>query len=386
MKFSQAHRISEIQPPIIPIIHKLISENPETISLGQGVVYYGPPKKIAAGISEFFSKKTNHRYGLVSGIPELKYLLQSKLEIENKITLNDECQLVVTAGSNMGFMNALLSIANQGDEIILFSPYYFNHEMAIRIANCHPVIVNTDNDFQINFEAIKKAINKNTKAIVSISPNNPTGAVYPSTDLILLNQLCADRGIYHIHDEAYEYFSYEKDHFSPGSIPDSKNHTISLFSLSKSYGFAGWRIGYMVIPANIYEAVSKIQDTILICPTMISQYAAASILQVGSDYCIEKRKKIEFSRKIVLKELKKIEGLCKPFQASGAFYIFLQIESLLNSMQLTKELICQYKVAVLPGTAFGVEGCSIRLSYGALSLPEIKNGIKRLVNGIIKLT
>ena len=136
--------------------------------------------------------------------------------------------------------------------------------MAIRIANCHPVIVKTDNDFQINFEAIKKAINKNTKAIVSISPNNPTGAVYPSTDLILLNQLCADRGIYHIHDEAYEYFSYEKDHFSPGSIPDSKNHTISLFSLSKSYGFAGWRIGYMVIPANIYEAVSKIQDTILI--------------------------------------------------------------------------------------------------------------------------
>ena len=142
----------------------------------------------------------------------------------------------------------------------------------------------------------------------------------------------------------------------------------------------------MVIPANIYEAVSKIQDTILICPTMISQYAAVSILQVGSDYCIEKRKKIEFSRNLVLKELKKIEGLCKPFQASGAFYIFLQIESLLNSMQLTKELICQYKVAVLPGTAFGVEGCSIRLSYGALSLPEIKNGIKRLVNGIIKLT
>ena len=362
MKFSQSHRASEIQPPIIPIIHKLISENPETISLGQGVVYYDPPKRIADGISEFFSKKYNHRYGPVSGIPELKKLLRSKLEIENKIILNNECQLVVTAGSNMGFINALLSIADQGDEIILFSPYYFNHEMAIRIANCHPVIVKTDNEFQINFEAINKAINKNTRAIVSVSPNNPTGAVYPSNDLILLNQLCADIGIYHIHDEAYEYFSYEKDHFSPSSIPNSKNHTISLFSLSKSYGFASWRIGYMVIPTQIHEAVAKIQDTILICPTMISQYAAESILRVGSNYCIKKRKQIELARKIVLEELKKIEGLCKPFQASGAFYIFLQIESLLDSMQLTKELICEYKVAVLPGTAFGVKGCSIRLS------------------------
>ena len=129
------------------------------------------------------------------------------------------------------------------------SPYYFNHEMAVTMAGCRPVLVATDDDFQLDLDAVAAAITANTRAVVTISPNNPSGAVYPEADLRELNRLCAERGVYHIHDEAYEYFLYDgAEHFSPGSLPDAGDHTISLFSLSKAYGFASWRIGYLPPP------------------------------------------------------------------------------------------------------------------------------------------
>src|SRR5205807_2755507 len=116
--------------------------------------------------------------------------------------------------------------------------------------------------------------------------NNPTGAVYSEESLRAINHLCAARGIYHVCDEAYEYFTYgSARHFSPASIPESERHTISLYTLSKAYGMAGWRIGYMVIPAHLEEAVKKIQDTNLICPPMLNQFAAVAALAEGRTWC-----------------------------------------------------------------------------------------------------
>src|SRR5262249_18275058 len=156
-------------------------------------------------------------------------------------------------------------------ELVLQVPYYFNHEMAITMASCQPVLVPADSNYQLQPKLIRAAITKRTKAVVTVSPNNPTGAVYPEDALREVNQLCRDHGIYHIHDEAYEYFTYNgARHFSPGSIPGAEAYTISLYSLSKAYGFASWRIGYMVAPNHLIEAINKIQDTILICAPVIS--------------------------------------------------------------------------------------------------------------------
>ena len=132
------------------------------------------------------------------------------------------------------------------------------------------------------FEA---AITPRTRAIVTISPNNPSGAVYPKATLAAVNALCSERGIYHISDEAYEYFVYDgAEHFSPASLPGATEHTISLYSFSKAYGFASWRIGYMVIPEALTVAVRKAQDTILICPPVVSQHAALGALAAPADY------------------------------------------------------------------------------------------------------
>jgi aspartate/methionine/tyrosine aminotransferase len=377
-------RMQAVQSPIIPVVGELIRQHPGTISLGQGVVYYGPPPEAIAQVSEFLANPDNHKYQAVDGIPALQAAIAAKLHHENKIDMGDHNHIVVTAGSNMGFMNAVLAIADPEDEIILQTPYYFNHEMAIAMANCRPVLVATDDAYQLRPDAIRNAITAKTKAIVTISPNNPTGAVYPEATLREVNDICRTHGIYHIHDEAYEYFTYDgATHFSPGSIAGSSPYTISLFSLSKAYGFASWRIGYMVIPAHLLPAVKKIQDTIAICPAVVSQYAALGALQAGVTYCRTNLKPIAQVRQIALNELSAVRSFCTIPPAMGAFYFLLNIQTDLPSFDLVKQLIQDYRVAAIPGTTFGINaGCYLRIAYGALQPETAAAGIGRLVQGL----
>jgi aspartate/methionine/tyrosine aminotransferase len=374
-----SQRLQAIQSPMIPIVGALIRQSPGTISLGQGVVSYPPPPEAIAQITEFLSH--NHQYHPVQGIPALRDAIATKLQLENGIPIDSDHHVIVTAGSNMGFLNAVLAIADPGDEIILQTPYYFNHEMAIGIANCRAVLVDTDENYQPCLDAIRQAITPKTRAIVTVSPNNPTGVVYPKPILQSINELCRDRGIYHITDETYEYFTYDgASHFSAASIPG--DHTISLFSLSKAYGFASWRIGYMVIPEHLMSAVIKIQDTNLICAAGISQYAAIGALQAGKAFCHEKVKAIAQVRQVVLKELEALQDFCLIPSATGAFYFLLKVKTEKDAMAIVKQLIQEYKVAVLPGTTFGLTECGLRVAYGALDSETVAEGMGRLVKGL----
>lgn len=377
-------RMESVQSPIIPVVGELIRQNPGTISLGQGVVSYNPPPQSLAKIPEFLANPDNHKYKAVEGIPALQDAIATKLKADNGIEINRNNSIVVTAGSNMGFINAILAITVAGDEVIIQSPYYFNHEMAIIMANCRPVIVATDENYQLNLDAIKTAITDKTRAIVTISPNNPTGVVYSTESLREVNELCRQHNIYHISDEAYEYFTYDGvKHFSPAAFPHSSEHTISLFTLSKAYGFASWRIGYMVIPEKLLVSVRKIQDTILICPPVISQYVALGALQGGREYCDNYVRAIASVRQLVLQELNHLQNYCTISPAAGAFYFFLKIDTQIDTMELVEKLIREYKVAVLPGTTFGMEnGCYLRIAFGALDSETCVAGISRLVTGL----
>ena len=382
----ESDRMQRVQSPIIPIVGDLIRQVPGTISLGQGVVYYGPPPQAIEQITQFLSDPNHHKYQAVQGIPALIELIATKLKTENGIAIDGTNQIMVTAGSNMGFVNAVLAIADPGDEIILPTPYYFNHEMAIRMANCQPVLVPTDDQYQLRLDIIQQAITPRTKAIVTVSPNNPTGVVYPAADLQAVNYLCREQGLYHIHDAAYEYFTYDgASAFSPGAIANSSEYTISLFSLSKAYGFASWRIGYMVIPTHLLEAIMKIQDTIAICAPVISQYAALGALQAGVGYCRQKLESIEQVRRHCLQQLATIQDICTVPPAEGAFYVLLQVHSDMPPLQLVKRLIQDYQVAVIPGTAFGIVGCYLRIAYGALQQETAVAGIGRFVKGLREL-
>ncbi|MHC4213014.1 MAG: pyridoxal phosphate-dependent aminotransferase [Planctomycetota bacterium] len=380
----QSHRIKNVQSPIIPVVGELIRSNPGTISLGQGVVYYGPPPEVRDYIDNFLSDPENHKYKLVQGISELHEEIVKKSSDYNGIEIDAGHRIVVTAGGNMGFVNAILAIADPGDEIILQVPYYFNHEMAVAIANCKAVCVPTDENYQLQPGAIKAAITDKTRAVVTISPNNPTGAVYPESALRQVNDICREHGVYHISDEAYDYFTFDgAKHFSPGSIQDSTEHTIGLFSLSKSYGFASWRIGWMVIPEHLYMPVKKVQDTILICPPLVSQWAAVGAMRAGYDYCRQRIDVIAEIRRIVLDELGEIEDIVTVPMAKGAFYFLLRVHSEMDPMELAKRLIQEHKVAVIPGMTFGIEqGCYLRVACGALEKETVAEGVSRLVRGL----
>ena len=380
---TSSRRIRSVQSPVVPLVADLIRETPGTISLGQGVVNYGPPDTALQNVLAH-GKDLNQYYGPVEGAPELVEKIKDKLFTDNHIIVDANQRLVVTAGANMGFLNAIFTIADPGDEIILPIPYYFNHEMAVRMLNCVPVCVATDRYFQVDPEIIEAAITPRTAAVVTISPNNPSGAVYPEGVLRTVNKLCQEYGIYHISDEAYEYFVFENHrHFSPASLNDSARHTISLFSLSKAYGFSSWRIGYMLIPAHLHEAVRKVQDTNLICPPLASQYAAIGALESGRDYCDNKIKLIAQNRMLVLEELEKLNSLEGDIRSEGAFYIFTRLQTVQTDMNIVERLIREFKIAVMPGSAFGMDdGCYLRIAYGALDEATLEEGLHRLINGL----
>jgi aspartate/methionine/tyrosine aminotransferase len=373
-----------IQAPIVAVIGDLIRQVPGTISLGQGVVHYGPPPQAIDAVRAALANPETHQYNDGAGLPRLVERIAKKLAAENGITVQPAGRIMVTAGANMAFVHAVLATTEPGDEVILPVPFYFNHEMAIEMAGCRAVRVATDDRYQLSVEAIARAITDRTRALVTISPNNPSGAVLDEAALAAINALCRERGLYHISDEPYEYFTYgNARHVSPGSLAGAAGHTISMYSLSKAYGFAGWRIGYMVYPEHLAAAMIKSQDTILICPPIASQIAAAAALDVGRPYCAPYVRELASIRDIVLGELGKLEGLATVPAADGAFYCLMKVETRMNPLALAERLIREHKVAVIPGTAFGMtDGCYFRVAYGALQKATVAEGIGRLVRGL----
>ena len=378
-----------VEDAVIPIVNTLIREHPDTISLGQGVVYYPPPPSVSDAIKRVMSRQEYHLYGPVAGLDELQTALKNKLQSKNNIVLSDKQCLFITAGANMAFNAVVLALCDPGDEIIVLAPYYFNHTMTIEMCSCKAVVVNTDENYQPVIACIERAITTKTRAVVSISPNNPSGCIYSAQTLGAINALCAEHHIYHISDEAYEDFTGQTNtHFSPGSLPDSAMHTISIFSFSKSYGLASWRVGYMIVPRELDAAIHKVQDNILICPPTVSQFAALECLESGADYVKDRMQQIAANRELCRLMLGTLadKGLIEPPHIEGALYAFIALTDKVCDIATIEKLITDFGVAAIPGYAFGTQynNC-IRVSYGALSTERLEVGLTRLAKGLNSL-
>jgi aspartate/methionine/tyrosine aminotransferase len=380
-------RMDAVQAPIIPIVGEWIRQSPGTISLGQGVVHYGPPPEAIEAVRRALPDPSTHGYQEGAGLPELVDAIAAKLKVENATDVGRGMQVMVTAGANLAFMHAVLTTTSPGDEVVIPVPFYFNHEMAIEMAGCRAVPVPTDERYQLRLDAIRGALSPRTRAVVTVSPNNPTGAVLSEPSLREVNALCRERGLYHISDETYEYFTYGGAvHASPASFDGAEGHTIAIYSLSKAYGFAGWRVGYMAYPAHLGEAMLKSQDTILICPPIASQAAARAALAVGRAYCEPHVRALARLRETVVERLSALAPLAVVPAADGAFYCLMRIETGVDPMILAERLIREHRVAVIPGTAFGIEqGCYVRVAYGALQEATVAEGVGRLVDGLRRM-
>jgi aspartate/methionine/tyrosine aminotransferase len=386
MDRTPSRRIEQVDLPIIPTIAQLVRDHPGTISLGQGVVNYGPPAEALAAIGPMSVDPVLQKYQAVIGMPSLTGALREKLARDNGIDTSG-AEVMVTAGSNMAFLNAVIAVADEGDEIILPRPYYFNQEMAIRMVGCVPVFVDTTADFQLDVPAIAAAIGPRTRAIVTVSPNNPTGAVYAEADLRAVNALCRDRGLWHFSDEAYEWFVHDgATHFSPASIPGEGAHTLSFFSFSKTFGMASWRIGYVVYPASLSEAMNKVQDTNLICAPVVSQVVAAQAVRLGRPAVQPHLERLSRVRGHVHAALRELGDLVEFPATRGAFYVLMKLPGVDDALEFNRVMVRDHRVATIPGFAFGLTDTKAanwqRLSYGALDEATVREGVSRFVRAV----
>ena len=385
-----SRRMAAVDSPVMPAIAALVRDNPGTISLGQGVVNYGPPAEAVAALPGLMSHVGLNKYQAIIGYPALIDAFTQKLADENNIHCESESVVMVTAGSNMAFLNCLLAVGDPGDEFILPSPYYFNQEMAIRMVGCVPVPVRVNDDWSLNVEALAAAVTPRTRAIVTVSPNNPTGAVYSRESLTAVNVLCASKNIYHFSDEAYEYFTYEgTEHFSPASLPGAQRHTISFFSMSKNYGMASWRIGYVVFPIDLLDAMNKVQDTNLICAPVASQLLALEVLKYGRTWVQPKIDALALVRKNVYQILESLGDRVQFPKTQGAFYVLLKLPGLeveSDRLAFNRAMAEQHKVVSVPGFTFGLHETQQanyqRLSYGALEAASVAQGVERYVDAV----
>jgi aspartate/methionine/tyrosine aminotransferase len=382
-----AIRMAGVDTPIIPTIAALVRDNPGTISLGQGVVNYGPPAQAISALPGLMADGQLHKYQSVMGYAPLLDAIRHKLSAENGLSLGSESLLMVTAGSNMAFLNCVMAVGDPGDEFILPMPFYFNQEMAIRMCGCVPVPVPTHADWSLDVEALAAAITPRTRAIITVSPNNPTGAVYSEADLTAVNALCAKAGIYHFSDEAYEYFTYDGvRHFSPGSLPGAAAHTLSFYSMSKNYGMASWRVGYVVFPADLAEVMNKVQDTNLICAPVPSQLLALEALKLGRDWVAPKVQALAAVRDTVYQALEGLGDLASFPRTQGAFYVLMKLPGIDDALAFNRFMAEKHHVASIPGFAFGLNDTSQanyqRLSYGALDAATVAQGVQRYVAAV----
>jgi aspartate/methionine/tyrosine aminotransferase len=389
-----AARLSQVQSPVIPLMGEWIRQTPGTLSLGQGMVHWGPPAQaleaardaLADGLGQPHAGAANRdAYGPMAGDPDLRQAVGHWLEAHHGLDLEGSAVLI-TAGSNMAFNAIAQVLCDPGDECLLPVPYYFNHAMAVRLAGGVPVAVEAG--VVPDPERLAAAITPRTRAIVTISPNNPSGAVLPRPVLEAINRLCADRGLLHISDEAYALFRHGATAvWSPGQGRGSGAHTVTLGSLSKSHGMAGWRIGWAVVPQGLMAPLAKVQDTILIGPPRLNQRAAVGALAAGVGWCQQRINALQTQRQQVLAALEQANApwrLLAP--ADGAFYALLQLDSALSADEAMERLIREHRVALVSGSSFGLRGCCLRLSYGMLGPADLAEALERLCGGLLALS
>jgi aspartate/methionine/tyrosine aminotransferase len=328
-------RLQQVQEPIIGQVAAMMRASPGTISLGQGVVHYPPAPAALAGMQAFLANPDYHKYQHVLGVPDLLAALRDKMARENAILADERYTMAVTAGGNMAVLTAILAICDPGDEVILLRPYYFNHEMAVGIASARAMVVDLGADFLPDLDRLAAAITPRTRLLITVSPNNPSGVVYPASLLTAINRLCQKHGIFHLNDEAYEYFVYDgAQHFSPASLPDAANHTVTVQSFSKTYAMASWRVGCLLAPASLASAIRKIQDTNIICAPVISQFAALGALAAGPAYCAPFIAGLADLRRQVWAALNTLGDRLQIVPAQGAFYFLVRVNTPLSPMAL----------------------------------------------------
>jgi len=359
----------------------LLNEGADVINLGQGVPGFPPVATAMEAARQALEEPSTHVYSADAGLLPLRQALSEWLAERNGLAADPETEIVITAGGNQGFLLALLTLLEPGDKVLLPSPFYFNHEMSLRIVGAVPIEVplREETGFQLTVDDLEPYLKMQPRAVVVVSPNNPTGAVYDPEELERIARIMASRGVVTIFDETYKDFLCDgAQHLSPGSIPDARSYVITIGSFSKTFSLAGWRVGYLLAESDFVQQAIKVQDSMIVCAPLISQRAALGALQAPLEELTRRRTVLSERRQLVAQSLAEIPRL-HWHPTSGAYYAFVRVEGCTDSVALSWDLLERARVAAVPGSIFGQNGEGyVRLSYGSVERSDLEEACVRL--------
>ncbi|MCM8779012.1 MAG: pyridoxal phosphate-dependent aminotransferase [Candidatus Omnitrophica bacterium] len=386
-----SRRVRKISPSltlgISAKVKRMQNEGIKVIGFGAGEPDFDTPLNIKEKAKEAIDKGFT-KYTSSSGIKELKEAICAKFKKDNQLDYHPE-EVVVSCGAKQAIFNAIFTLCEEGDEVILPSPYWLSYPEMIKLSGAKPVIIKTSpqNNFKITPFQLKRAITKRTKLLILNSPSNPTGMVYQKRELEEIAEVLSRYKLWCISDEIYEKLIYEGlKHISIASLgKEIKKRTLVVNGVSKTYAMTGWRIGYCAGPKEVIQVISNLQDHTTSNPTSISQMAALEAI-TGTQRDLKRMLKVFRKRRDYMVETINSLSLLKTLKPEGAFYCWVDISQVLgrqvnnkkikNSLDFTESLLQAMYVAVVPGEPFGDEKY-IRLSY-ATSLEDIREGLERI--------
>lgn len=375
-------------------LENLKSKGIDVIKLNIGEPDFDTPENIVntaiKALQEGFT-----RYTQVSGYLELREAICKKFKTDNNI-IYDTDEIIVTTGAKQALNNALQTLSNKDDEVIILTPCWVSYIDMVKLAQGNPILVTLDskNGFRLDIDKIKRVITNKTKAILLNTPNNPTGVVYERQQLIKLGELALKHNFYIISDEIYEKFTYDNaKHISIASLSKKiREKVITINGFSKTYAMTGWRLGYAGGSKKIIKGMSDYQGHMTSAPNSIAQKAGVEALIGSKKSIINMKTQYEERRKYLLNRVENIQGL-SCHNVKGAFYLMPNISKLFgrkykgkvlkNSIDIANYLLEEVHVAVVPGIAFQAPN-NIRIAY-CNSLENIKAGMDRIEKGIKNL-
>jgi aminotransferase len=369
--------VEKMQPSGIRAFFDLVLGMKEVISLGVGEPDFVTPWQVReAGIyslEQGFTSYTSNK-----GLYKLRLSIHRYLKDKYGLEYCPEEETLITVGVSEGLDLVLRAIINPKDKILIPVPSYVSYGPVTELAGGIPVYIDTSKDgFKITPKLLEKHIDKKTKAIILNYPTNPTGVSYRRKELEQINKVLLKYKILCICDEVYGDLTYDFAHVAFPTLAGAKKNTLYLNGFSKSYAMTGWRVGFACGPKEIIAAMTKIHQYTIMCVSITSQMAAAEALVSARKSVEQMKREYDRRREFMVVELNTLGLSCS--RPQGAFYLFPSIKSSgLSSMDFSRSLLEEEKVAVVPGTAFGACGEGyIRISY-ASSLDNLKEALARI--------
>lgn len=365
----------------------------DIISLSLGEPDFNTPDFIKDAAKEGIDQNYT-KYMAVPGYEDLREAISHKFKRDNGLDYSAN-QIVVSTGAKQSITNVVLSLIDEGDEVLLPAPYWVTYEEIVKLAGGIPVIIQTgiESDFKVTAEQLKNHITTKTKMLIYSSPCNPSGSVYSKEELKSIAEVISQYpNIYVIADEIYEHINFEGKHESLAQFPEIYNQTITVNGVSKAFAMTGWRIGYIGAPLWIAKACTKMQGQFTSGTCSIAQRAAKAAMEADPSVTHDMLEAFRKRRTLVTDKLKTIPGV-KTNMPEGAFYVFPDISSFFgkshndttinNASDLSMFLLADANVAVVTGEAFGSPNC-IRFSYAA-SESELNEALQRIEKSLAKL-